>query len=257
MSWHYRAWIDLLRNPARLPPIILTLAIIVLGWFSLFYRKRQVAVIFIITFLTVLLASALRKYPFGDRLMMFSLPLLFFLLAEGIERSRLFLLRFSRISAVLSCAFLVGLFWSHPLYTAYSNVIHPKRGEDIKPVMAYLKDNRRETDSIYVYYGAQPAFQYYASGYGFAEKDYIVGIKSREDPAKYLQDVHRSPDQNSRWFVFSHNCTSNCMVDEKNFILYYLDTIGIRKDEFVSSEASMYRYDLKRNGSAAGRGADD
>ena len=160
MSWHYRAWIDLLRNPARLPPIILTLVIIVLGWISLLYRRWQLAMIFMVSFLTVLIVSSFRDYPFGDRLMLFSLPLIFLLLAEGIERIRLFFMRVSMWPAVFSCILFTTLFWSHPLYTAYSNVLRPKMGEDIKPVMAYMRDNRLGSDSIYIYHGAQPAFQY-------------------------------------------------------------------------------------------------
>jgi hypothetical protein len=246
MSWHYRAWIDLLRNPARLPPIILTLVIIVLGWISLLYRRWQLAMIFMVSFLTVLIVSSFRDYPFGDRLMLFSLPLIFLLLAEGIERIRLFFMRVSIWPAVFSCILFTTLFWSHPLYTAYSNVLCPKMGEDIKPVMAYMRDNRLGSDSIYIYYGAQPAFQYYSSRYGFTEKDYVVGVKSRDDLAKYIQDINKLSGQDRNWFVFSHNCPK-CIVDEKLFVLLYLNKTGTRKDEFVFSESAVYLYDLSND----------
>jgi hypothetical protein len=32
-------------------------------------------------------------------------------------------------------------------------------GEEIKPVMAYVQQNRLSTDVVYVYYGADPAFK--------------------------------------------------------------------------------------------------
>ncbi len=42
--------------------------------------------------------------------------------------------------------------------------------------MSYLEQHRMEGDKIYVYYGAEFQFRYYASRYGFSENDYILGI---------------------------------------------------------------------------------
>ena len=46
-------------------------------------------------------------------------------------------------------------------------------GEDIKPVMSYISNNYLTSDLIYVYYGAGPAFKFYAPQYGFVNTNIL------------------------------------------------------------------------------------
>lgn len=123
--------------------------------------------------------------------------------------------------------------------------MYPSRGEDIKPVMAYLAENRLNNDVIYVYYGAVPAFQYYAPFYGFESKDYNCGISARKEPHRYIADIESFKGKQRVWFVFSHNC-SWCVVNEQDFFLEHLDRQGVKIGEFVSEGAATYLYDLSQ-----------
>jgi hypothetical protein len=109
--------------------------------------------------------------------------------------------------------------------------------------MSHISDSHLSTDLIYIYYGARPAFEFYAPLYGFTRNDYIVGLSARNDPAKYLQDIDYLKGNQRVWFVFSHNC-SWCGVNEQIFIVEHLNEIGLKRSEFNSDGASVYLYDL-------------
>lgn len=242
-GWYSRAFMDILAYPAGLPANAITVGLLLLGIFTLGVKRWRLMVILVAPFMITLVASAFRKYPFTGRLVLFLIPFLLLLLAEGIEQVKGVLLKLNRPVAFLATISLVVYFLYDPAMTAYKNLQFPPRGEDIKPVMAYVQRNRLNTDVIYVYYSADPAFKYYAPFYGFDDDDYIVGIKSREDPDQYLDDIDRFKGNERVWIVLSHNCTW-CIVDEFRFIITHLDRVGLRRSEFVAEGAAAYLYTL-------------
>jgi hypothetical protein len=242
-SWFNKAFIAMLRDPATLPVNAATVLLLILGIFSFAFRRWQYMLLLAIPFLLALIASALGRYPFVGRLLLFLMPVLLLLLAEGVKRVGMVLLRMNKPIAWLVSACLVSYFFYGPIAVAYKNLRSPPMGEDIKPVMSYMSEKSLSTDLIYVYYGADPAFEFYAPLYGLDRKNYVVGIFARQRPAKYLEDVDKLIGNQRVWFVFSHNC-SWCKVNEQRFILGYLNEIGLKRDEFQSAGASLYLYDL-------------
>jgi hypothetical protein len=138
---------------------------------------------------------------------------------------------------------LSALLLYKPIGVALQNLQDPKMGEHIRPVMSYVSRHQLDTDSVYIYYGAYPAFAYYSAQYGFEDDHYIVGLMSREEPSRYIFDVDQLIGLRRAWFVFSHNCDW-CLVDEQAYILAHLDEVGRQVDEFESSNASAHLYDL-------------
>lgn len=243
LSWYYRALINMLRDPAELPINAMVIGLLFIGVSSFAFKKWQFALSLNFPFLLALIASAFKKYPFNGRLLLFLLPLLLLLLTEGVERVKEILLKINKFLAKFIYISLVMYFLYNPIMVAYKNVRSPPMGEHIKPVMAYISKNYLDTDLIYVYYGAVPAFEFYKSQYGLGR--YIRGISARNEPTKYLEDIERLRGNRRVWFIFSHNC-SWCIVNEQEFILEYLDKIGVKRDEFLSSGASVFLYDLKQ-----------
>jgi hypothetical protein len=242
-SWYYNALIGMLRDPAALPINAITVGLLILGSISLAFRRWQFMLVLLAPFLLTLTASALGRYPFSGRLLLFLIPLLLLFLAEGVDRVRMLLLRVNRLMAGLVSASLVVYFLYGPIAVAYENLQSPPLGEHIKPVMSYMSENYLSTDLIYVYYGAAPAFEFYAPLYGFDRNDYIVGLSARKDPAQYLEEIEKIKGSQRIWFVFSHNC-SWCIVNEQDFILEHLNEIGLKNGELVSDGASVYLYNL-------------
>jgi hypothetical protein len=246
LHWYYKALGHMLDDPAGLPPTYLTVGLLILGTFSFAFRRWQLMMVLITPFLLTLIASAFGKYPFAGRFLLFTIPLLLLLLAEGVERVRMILLKVNRPVAFLIFTLSVVYLLYVPTVVAYKNLQFPPMGEHIKPVMSHLRENHLSADLIYVYYGAVPAFEFYSSLYGFDRHDYIVGTFERNDPAKYLQSIDNLRGNQRVWFVFAHNC-SWCIVNEGSFILTHLNEIGLKKDEFMSTDASVYLYNLEQH----------
>ena len=246
LGWYYKALISMLDNPAGLPATFMTLGLMIVGGFSFASRRWQLSMVLITPFLLALVASAFKKYPFNGRLLLFATPILFMMIAEGLERVRMTLTKVNKPITILLFAFTVIYLLYAPAVVAYHNVRARPMGEHIKPVMAYLRENYQKDDLIYLYYAAEPAFKFYSPMYGFDSDDYIVGTGDRNTPSQYLPDIDRLRGTKRVWFVFSHNCTW-CPVNEEQFILGHLNKIGTMKDEFKSSDASVYLYNLEQH----------
>ena len=199
--------------------------------------------VLITPFLFTLVGSALHKYPFGERMILFLVPLLLLLLTEGIEWTRKLYLKVNRSISGVFLTVMIAFFISGPIKIDYKNIQSPPLREHIKPVMSFVSENYLETDFIYVYYGAGPAFEYYAPWYDLDHSNYLVGISSRADPAKYLEEIDRIQGTNRVWFIFSHDCP-DCSVNEKDFILNYVNETETKIKEFIAPGASVYLFDF-------------
>ena len=233
-------WIE---GPIGMSIPVLAGILLAVGCISMFVRDWRLAVFLIAPFPITMLASGFHKYPFADRLLFFSLPLAYLLIAEGCERMRALLLKFNPVVANTAWALAACLLIATPAWNAWQGFRRPWRGEDITAAMSYVRDHRLETDKIYVYYGAAPAFQYYAASYGFPEGDYVLGISSREDPARYIEDMDHLIGNGRVWFIFSHFCGS-CVVNENHLYMDHLEEIGARLDRFWASGVEVDLYDL-------------
>jgi hypothetical protein len=109
--------------------------------------------------------------------------------------------------------------------------------------MAYVRDNRRPGDVIYVYHHQRESFQYYAPKYGLREGEYVLGIDARDATKRraHWDDYQRDLDQlrgNARvWILFSH-VRKIQGIREDEFMLRYLNGIGVRLGEFIPRDAS-------------------
>jgi hypothetical protein len=121
------------------------------------------------------------------------------------------------------------------------HLLKPYTKEEIKPVLAYIRENKKSGDLIYVYYASRVAFRYYLESYGFKDNDYIVGVSSRYDPQAYISDLDKLHGNNRVWILFSH-----VHQDEEGFFLNYLNSMGKIIDSFESIGASVYLYDLSK-----------
>ncbi len=243
INWYQMTFANFLIDPIGLPNNLVIRGLLLIGAASLAYRiKTQTAAIFA-PFVLALIASALDKYPFSGRLLLFTAPLIFLIAGEGINRLRLLGMRASRPLAYLTFAVCSIYLLYTPALETFNRLLSPPMGEHIKPVMAYIQKNRQPNDLVYVYYSTIPAFNFYAAQYGFGPQDYYLGVFSRDYPNKYIQELSTFKGRPRAWFVFSHNCIQ-CQVNEEEFILAYLDQIGRREDAFLGTGATAYLYDL-------------
>jgi hypothetical protein len=188
----------------------------------------------------VLLASALRQYPFSGRLLLFLVPPALLLIAHGGARIGTVLARSSRLIAATFVFLLTG----PPVAEAMYRFVWPRTTEEIRPVMNRVRDAWRDGDHLYVYYGARPAFEYYAARTRLAEVPTSFGRASREGWRQYLTELDALQGRRV-WLLFAHVYDWGT-VDEEQLFLFHLDRRGVRLDQINDRRASAYLYDLTR-----------
>ena len=126
----------------------------------------------------------------------------------------------------------------------------PHYNEPIKPVLAYVQERRKPGDAVYVYYGAALAVTFYAEQYGMGRDEYAIGGCHRGDSRLYLRELDTFRGRPRVWVLLTHVGPA---LREREDILAYLDTIGVRRDGLVLQPhgiglnllpAEAYLYDL-------------
>jgi hypothetical protein len=245
LGWLKNAFIEMSHNPGGFEMDFLVAAAFFIGAASFFLRRWQLGLILTLPFLEVLVASGLERYPFANRMLMFLFPVMLFFVAEGIER---FSMLFHKIDPRVSFgvwAVLAVLVSITPLTNGFRIVRNPVYVEHIKPLLTYLTDHAAEGDIVYIYYGAQPAFDYYSSYFpNLKGLNVYRGLGwNEQEPQKYLEDIDHLKGNPRVWFLFSHNCFW-CQEDEQKYMISHLENIGKRYDTFKSTDTTLYLYDL-------------
>jgi len=207
----------------------------------MFFKNRRSFLILVSPLFMTLVASALHKYPFKDRFLLFMAPCLMLLVGYGAHYIYSKTKKNARVIAVLTIALLL----LQPLYSAGSHLIRPHVREEIKPVINYVRHHSLPGDIIYLYYNSSYAFRYYSEyrGLDVGSNDIVTGVFSRKDMGGYITDLDKLRGNQRVWVFFSHVFRKEG-IDEKKFFLYHLDKIGTCLDSFEEEGASVYLYNL-------------
>ena len=242
-AWPARAFWEVFRDRARAPVNLLLPEIAIfaflLGLVGLFLKARKVLIFLAAPVALVLLAAVLRKYPFSERLILFTTPLFLLVIAAGVgfvydsvgQRGRL-------IAVLLAAALLLP-----SAANAARNLVRPPGREEMKPVLRHVAQNWQPGDVLYLYYAGAKVFDYYAPRVGLADVDPIVSTMSRADWFEYVADLEELRDKPRVWVVFMHNHKLDG-VDEQKLFLMTLDRMGERLGRFEHTDAAAYLYDL-------------
>jgi hypothetical protein len=243
LSWFKDTWTGIMKDPLGFTGLRLGLLFTVLfivGCVSACYKNWRIGFVLLAPIALTLFASGLQKYPFGLRMILFLVPLFYFLLAEGINFIFTWINKWSRWFSFAIIALLTLSFYYQPAPKAIDRFSHPNMGQHITPLLSYLNRNKQGTDTLYIYCGSIPAVKYYSSQYGLSSLELVYGIRSREEPKLYKQDVDQLKGRVRVWVIFTHIVPKN----EKNIILGYLNKIGKQVEEITSPGAYLYLYDL-------------
>jgi len=225
-----------------LPYFPVSLIIIITG-LALFYKhsRKRFILYTLLPIVLVLIASFLRRYPYGgSRPMLFAAPLLYLSFGKGLdfvfaklERARLY------IPLLLITIFLVF----PPISHFIKIVKHPISLEETKPLMYDLEKRIKRNDKIYVYYGAAPAFKYYYyTKYqkSIDKKNIIWGAVHRDDITQYAVDLEKILKDNMRiWIVFSHY-----WENERKYIVDFLNSKGKLETSISNTGTIAYLFKI-------------
>ncbi len=268
IQWLYTKFALILHNLASLGVIKIAAVMMIIGFMALLLNKKPAWLLFTMPIVIALCLSFFQMYVFSDRLLLFILPVLYLMIAEGIAQVQIKLLAIPKIPTIVAQILIVLSLIFFPVYQNFiikdNHVI-----EEIKPVLETIQGHRLNTDKVYIYYWAEPAFRYYANHYGFnydkchiinpiAKPEYIkevdfsrmqrdlkpVAVNDTEcilgnsqffHPS--LKDLEQLKGQGRIWFIFSH-----IGEHERQLFLNYLDSIGTRLDENLQPGSSGYLY---------------
>jgi hypothetical protein len=193
-------------------------------------------------------ASTLHRYPPPPRLLLFLVPVCFLLIPAALSyvRARPF-----RYRNTLAVAFAAVFLW--PMVRALvPNVVERPAfaREEMVPILQQVADHATSDDRVYVYYGAEQAYRWYAARFGLASHPTLWGRSPRQGWDYYVADAAELAQCGRTWLVFSH-LTALAGFDEKRFLLFLADTLGRRVETFEATGASAYLYDFSSQPSPA------
>jgi hypothetical protein len=246
-SWFTRSLNENIGIQLGIPyAVFLVFFLMLVGGVMVWFYQRGYAIAFACILLFTLIASALQLYPVFERMILFLVPIGLLLIGKAVEAVYVRLQRY-RLRATLLVSLLAVYLLYGPVLTSLQNFIAPKYFEHIRPTMETLRGSWKDGDTMYVSYGALPAFRFYAPFYGLESISYEFG--EREDyrnPQNTLSQLDLLKGQSRAWILFSHVYEKDGF-NEREFLLDYLNKVGERKREFrvPGTSVFLYLYDLK------------
>lgn len=221
--------------------VFLVFFLMLVGWGMLWFQQRWFAIAFGSTVLVTLIASALGLYPVFERMILFLVPIGLILIGKAVEVIYARLQRYG-LPEILVTSLLVGYLLYGPIVTSLQNFLVPKYFEHIRPTMEFLRDSWKKGDTMYISYGALPAFQFYAPFYEMQSTPYALGRREDyQNPPAILSQLSPYQGQPRMWILFSHVYEKGDF-NEREFILNYLDRVGKQKREFRVPGTSVFLY---------------
>ncbi|NLA27531.1 MAG: hypothetical protein GX878_09075 [Firmicutes bacterium] len=236
LAWYPQAAIKLFCNPLgfSIPHAALLLVIITAGVAMLWKSRKERFVLGLILLPLAVLAtlSAMRFYPIADRMVLFTMPLFYLVIGEGLYHVGAALFRRSAVTAVV----LAIVIFSIPALRSAYHLVKPRLNEESRTVIEYYFDNKQAGDEIYVYHESFKVFEYYTYN---QEVSYIPGGNYRGNRQLYLDELDEMVGKGRIWFFFSH-----VVPGEGEMFTGHLDQIGEVLDFYCSQNAFIYLYDL-------------
>ena len=246
---------------------------VLVGAVTLARRDRRAVAAWMGAFALALLAASAGVYPFEGRLVLFLVPAVYLLAAEGVQQIRSLLRCAPAGGSLVSGALVVLLLW-HPVAGSFDGIKRPRHYEQLAPVLHHVSASRRPGDAVYMYYGAQYAARYYLETRRFTLVDlpvsdllassteavgsgwyapalvsrpptFFVGSPSRGDWLGYGRQLDALAGLPRIWVIFSHVNPVFLGVDERRLFLEHLDAAGTRLEAFEQPGASAFLYDLR------------
>ncbi len=211
--------------------------LILIGAVSLVLADRPFAWIVLLPFGLTLIASAMHEYPVWDRLLLFLVPLVYLLAAEGLRRIFLWGQRWNRVAGIAAAAVIgIAILWPM-LVSAKRNFFAPPHPWDMRPVVAYMSRNWAAGDTVFVSGGGE-TFAYYAEVYGLRPAQLTVENSHRIVRFfVYRRSLQAYAGRDRVWIVFAH-------FEEQSFqhqrYAKYLNRVGEIRDSFQAGFARAY-----------------
>jgi Dolichyl-phosphate-mannose-protein mannosyltransferase len=130
--------------------LVLAISVIVAVW-----TKRAIVIVAVGAIVVTVFASALKIYPFSCRLLIFLVPLAFFVIATAIDQINC---KVGRVAGI-ACAVLL---FSAPVAKDVSVALNPFSVSEMRPALEQIGNRFEPGDAIAVTEESEPMYQFYA-----------------------------------------------------------------------------------------------
>lgn len=171
-KWAAASLVRMMENPVGLPfGIIIMFFFLVGGW--IIYRKdANKGILLIFPLGGVLAASLIHKYPFGDRFLLFYLPMVYVLLVEGYT---FFYCQLKKYKMELWGWVLLCICFFYPVQSTLYRFTHDLSREEIRPVLKKFFKEYQKGDYVFLNIPAKFALGYYHGVWGLGKEEITVG----------------------------------------------------------------------------------
>jgi hypothetical protein len=183
-----------------------------------------------------LAASALGRYPFGGRLLLFAVPLLHLGLGAGWSAVGPSLHAPATALALVTAAAVAAA----PSLTAAQRLIRPHVVEDPRAAVAFLAANWQPGDRVYLSAMAREPFAYYAARAGLDADAAVLGRALRNDWDGIAADVPKFLGHSRVWLFVVHEPGS-----DHRFLTWTLEQHGKMLARYCATGAAAYLFDLR------------
>ncbi|MCA9400987.1 MAG: hypothetical protein KC713_05135 [Candidatus Omnitrophica bacterium] len=269
MRWTYQAVMKIFSFPIPFFSREAGGVLFLIGAWMMLKKNIRFAVFFLLPPVICLCLAWARKYPFGDRFILFAAPGMLIVIATGLQWITQRILANNRILSYC----LVILCLASSAVQASTYVLQSRQREDMGRVMKYFGKHYLPGDSLFINNEAQYAFSYYAGIYDLPKVGLIGMIVDDTRPKKverleirYRHALHHGAfwigyyrgkevnawirenraafKTNSRvWFILAHYSAK-----QRAWLEQYLDKKGKRILFEESNGAVAYLYDLSGQG---------
>ncbi|MFN2383450.1 MAG: hypothetical protein ABR559_04205 [Gemmatimonadota bacterium] len=239
LQWYGSRFLGLFKIPLGLSVLIGLGALVFLyGAIVLYRRAPRTVLLLLAPLLMAGGASALSRYPFEERFLLFFAPALALFMGEGI--AALFDYRLARVPLLggATAALLIG----GPLALSLREI--PYEISDVSALGHHVQSHRRAGDVLYLHCESYATWTYYDQRLGFSREMTVVVGDSLRSTSDYLGEVERLRAHDRVWVLFGHVRSVGGYSDDLKLLLR-LDVVGERLDEKkAGSSGGVYLYDL-------------
>jgi hypothetical protein len=229
-----------------LPLVDTAILATLIGLISFWRRDRGALALLLLPLLLTLGAAMVHGYPFGSRLVLFLVPSILILIGAGAAMIWESVLPGRRFIAAL---ILLSIYLPTVARDVFY-VIVPQKREEIRPVLAYIRDHRQPGDVLYVLYISEEPFRYYKNRFGMtpdrfglADMPTIFGEPGEKDPSIYRTDLARLRGKGRVWVLITHPRALGG-IDEEQLFPQILGQWGKPIDHVQAFNASATLYDM-------------
>ncbi len=242
LTWYpksvYSLFTYLFERPSSIPAGLIYLV----GSWAVLRKSAPLLLLLVLPLVTALAASGFGFYPFENRFYLFYAPQIILLMGYGLQH--LIAIEPSRRGVIYAIAIVVSMSSVSKTLDMLSKPKAPFVVEDIKPVLRELQTQIQPGDTIYVYYGAIPAYRVYKEQFGLTDYETIKGLTPYRNWQCYYSDIDEIIDAQRAWLVFSHDRHTDGL-SEFAVLEHMLGLEGERVLRFQSKRARLVLFEFQ------------